>query len=516
MVITGRRSVRSLLDFRHENTPESVFLIWENQAITYKELNDRVDRLAGGLLGLGLGKGDRVMIHLANSPEFIYSFFALLKIGVVTVFSNVNHLLDEISYTLDHSGSSFAITESAYGELLRKAKAQIPTLKGIILADGERDFPGTIPLRPMLETEFPPVEKIPLTAEDDACILYTSGTSGRPKGVVYTHGNLLFAGEAYSKEIRLAPDDRYLCVIPLFHNNALNHQLLPVVTVGASMVLFRKFSASRFGDQLCENQITVATVPSPLLRFILNTPEKPTDAQNSLRVICSGANILTREEFARATRRFGAPITNWFGQTESVVCALHNPLDGRRKEASIGLPILGYEFCIFDDQDREVPPGQMGEIVGRGLGPYAIMKGYYKDPEATAQALKNGWLHTGDLGYMDEDGYFYFVDRKKDMIKVGAENVAAMEVEKVLNGHPKVEESAVIGVQDSLGNEAIKALIILRAGQEATAGELREYCAQRLAKFKVPGFFEFWQEFPRTAAGKIEKKTLKKLAATRS
>ena len=510
MIVTGRRSVRSLLEHRNESTPESIFLEWQDQAITYRTLNERVNRLANGLLDLGVRKGDRVMIHLPNCPEFIYSFFALLKIGALAVLSNINNVLEELSYTLSHSTSSFVITESEYYELLKKAQEQIPTLKGIVLTDAEEDFSNAIPMRRIM-AQYPPVLKpIELSAEDDACILYTSGTSGRPKGVLYTHGNLVFAGGVNSKEFRLAPNDRYLCVIPLFHQNGLNHQLLPAVTTGASMVLFRKFSASKFGDQLREYNITVISVPAPLLRFILNTPEKPSDSQNSLRMLCSGANMLTKQEFERATRRFQVTITNWYGSTESVTCALRMPLDGKRKDGSIGLPILGYEFCIFDENDREVPEGQIGEIVARGLQ-YAIMKGFYKDPEATDATLKNGWLHTGDLGYMDGDGYFYFVDRKKDMIKVGAENVAAPEVEMVLNQHPKVKESAVIGVSDNLGNEAIKAFIVLRAGEDATESELREYCAQKMSKFKVPKYFEFRTDFPKTAVGKIEKKTLRKM-----
>lgn len=419
MIITGRRSVGGLLEHRNESTPDSIFLIWEDRSITYRTLNDQVNRLADGLLELGVGQGDRVMIHLSNCPEFIYFFFALLKIGAIAVLSNINNLLEELSYTLSQSTSSFVITATEYSELMKKAQGQIPTLKGIILTDGEEVFPEAISMRRILAHCPPAPKRIEVSAEDDASILYTSGTSGKPKGVLYTHGNLVFAGEVFSKQIRLAPNDRHLGIVPLFHNNALNHQLLPVVTTGASMVLFKKFSSSKFGDQIRQYNVTVVTLASPLLRFILNTPEKPNEDQNSLRVICSGANQLSPEEVAGFTRRFKVPITNFFGQTESVVCPLHSPLDGKRKEGAIGLPTLGYEVRIANENDEEVPEGQVGEILVRGLGQYSLMKGYYKDPEATAVALKNGWLHTGDLGFMDEEGYFYFVGRKKEMIKVG-------------------------------------------------------------------------------------------------
>jgi crotonobetaine/carnitine-CoA ligase len=277
------------------------------------------------------------------------------------------------------------------------------------------------------------------------------------------------------------------------------------------MVLLKKFSASRFGDQIREHNITIVTIPGALLKFILNTPDKPEENKNSLRAVFAGGNILTHEEYERFTRRFKVPLINWYGQTESVVCPLCLPLDGKRKEASIGLPALGYEVQIVDANDEEVSPGNTGEIAVRGLGKYSVMKEYYKDPGATAEALKNGWLHTGDLGYMDEEGYFYFAERKKEMIRVGGENVAAREVEMVLNQHPNIAESAVIGGMDKFGNEVIKAFIILREGKQATEQELKEYCSQKMAKFKIPGLFEFRTEFPRTAAGKIDKKTLRKL-----
>lgn len=509
MIITGRRNVRNLIEHRNESTPESTFLVWGKNEITYRALNEKVNCLANGLLDLGVRKGDKVMVHLSNCPEFIYSFFALLKIGAVAVLSNINNLLEELCYTVSHSESFFVITENEFYDLIKKVQLRIPSLKQIVLADVEGSFSGAIAMGPIFSQCPTELKGIDISIDDDATIMYTSGTSGKPKGVLHVQGNHVFAGEIFSKQVRLTPNDRYLCVIPLFHNNALQHQLLPAVTTGASIVLFKKFSSSRFGDQIREHNITIVTIPGALLKLILSTPDKPEDAKNSLRAVFAGANILTHEEFERFTRRFNVPLINWFGQTESIVCPLCNPLDGRRKDRSIGLPTIGYEVRIVNDNDEEVPPGHTGEIAARGLGQYSLMKGYYREPEATGETLKNGWLHTGDLGSMDEEGYFYFAERRKEMIRVGGENVAAREVEMVLNQHPDVVESAVIGVMDKFGNEAIKAFIVLREGKQVTGQGLGEYCSQKMAKFKIPVFFEFRTEFPRTAAGKIDKKTLR-------
>lgn len=510
MIITGRRNVRNLLEYRNETTPESIFLVWGSEEINYRILNEKVNRLANGLLDLGVRKGDRVMIHLPNCPEFTYSFFALLKVGAVAVLSNINNLLEELCYTVSHSESILMITASEFYDLAQKVRLRVPSLRKIILSDGEEPSSGAISMGAILSQCPAELKGLDVSIDDDASILYTSGTSDRPKGVLYVQGNHVFAGELFSKQARLSPKDRYLCAIPLFHNNALMHQLLPAVTTGASMVLIKKFSASRFGDQIRKHDITIVTIPGALLKFILNTPPKPEDGENCLRAIFSGGNILTQEEYERLTRRFKVPIINWYGQTESVVCPLFLPVDGKRKESSIGLPALGYEVRTVDGNEEEVAPGKMGEIVARGLGKYWVMKEYYKDPGATAEALKNGWLHTGDIGYTDEEGYFYFAERKKEMIRVGGENVAAREVEMVLNQHPDINESAVIGGRDKSGNEVIKAFIVFREGKKATEQELQGYCSQKMAKFKIPRLFEFRTEFPRTAAGKIDKKTLRK------
>ena len=515
MIITGRRNVRNLLEYRNESNPESTFLIWESRHITYGELNEKVNRLANGFLDLGIAKGTKVLIHLSNCPEFIYSFFALLKIGAIAVLSNINHLLEEVCYTTSHSESLFVITEKEYYDLFKKVQAQVPGLKKMIFANVEDSWPGGIALKSLLAQCPADLKETLVTSDDDASIIYTSGSSDKPKAVLYVQGNYIFAGEAFSKQVSLTPDDRVLCVIPLFHSNGMNHQLFPVVTTGASMALYRKFSSSRFGDQIRENNITLVTLPGALLRFILNTPEKPGDGKNSLRAIYSGANILSKDEFDRIRRRFNAPLITSYGLTESSIGPLKSPLYGKKKDGSIGLPAVGYEVRIVDENDEELPLGQTGEIVARGMGQYPIMKEYYRDPEATKRTLKNGWLHTGDLGYTDEEGYFYFVERKKEMIRVGGENVAAGEVQTILNQHPAVAESAVIGIKDPLGNEAIKAFLVLKEGTKATEEEMQEYCSSKMAKFKTPRSFEFLKELPRTGPGKIDKKALRKMEESR-
>ena len=339
-------------------------------------------------------------------------------------------------------------------------------------------------------------------------MMYTSGTTSKPKGVLITHANYLHGGEIMAKAMRVGPDDRHLIVLPFFHAGAHIHAFVPSLLAGASAAVMEGFSATRFWDQAIAYGATLAALFAAPVRMLLNQPDRPHHRQHRLRLVTYAQNV-TPEEFEAWHARFGVRLMQLWGMTESMSLPLINPLDLPSKPLSMGMPALGAELRVVDDAGQEVPPRTVGELVLQGVPGVSLMKGYFKNPEATAEAMRGEWLYTGDLAWMDEEGYFYFVDRKKDIIKRAGENVAAGEVEAVLRQHGAVADAAVIGVPDPVRDEAIKALVILREGQRATAEELIEWCGARLSKFKVPEIVEFRETFPRTSVGKIQKHLLR-------
>ena len=338
--------------------------------------------------------------------------------------------------------------------------------------------------------------------------MYTSGTTSRPKGVLITHANYLHGGEIMAKAMRVGPEDRHLIVLPFFHAGAHIHAFVPALIAGAGAAVMTQFSAGRFWDQAITYEATLAALFAAPVRMLLNQPHHPHDRRHRLRLVTYAQNV-TPEEFDAWHARFGVRLLQLWGMTESMSLPLINPLDLPAKPLSMGMPALGAELKIVDDSGWEVPPGAIGELVLRGTPGVSLMKGYFKNPGATAETIRGEWLYTGDLAWMDEEGYFYFVDRKKDIIKRAGENVSASEVEEVLRRHPAVLDAAVVGVPDPIRDESVYALVIPREGVEVTGAELIEWCSERLGKFKVPEAVEFRSAFPRTSVGKIQKNILR-------
>ena len=335
---------------------------------------------------------------------------------------------------------------------------------------------------------------------DEAAILCTSGTS-RPKGVLVTHANYVFLSEAISKTTRMSPEDRHLVTLPLFHGNAQYYSIMTALNVGASVALMARFSASRFMKQAIRHECTIASLLATPMRMILAQPRDAVDANNKLRLVIFAQNI-TEAQLDEWHERFGAPLMQIYGMTETMGQPLANPLDYTRDNMSIGMVNLGYECRIVDDQGNDVPDGVSGQLLVRGKPGVSVMKGYYKNPEATAATLRDGWLWTGDVVELTGEGYFRFVDRAKDIIRRSGENVAAGEIESVIKQHPKVADAAVIGVPDPIRDESIKAFVIVQEGQAATENEIIEFCSARLSTVRVPEFVEFRDKFPRTSTGK--------------
>jgi len=510
------KTIRDLWRERVELSGENRFLITEEKdgrerSFDYGEFNDLIDRTARAFTDeLGIEKGDKVTIHLPNCSEYLQVWFALLKLGAISVHSNTNHTVREVNYTIANSDSEAVITSPAYADLIDEACEGTDVETTVYGRVGEDDDVAGVILDDIVadaEADLPDVE---IDDEDIAQIIFTSGTTSDPKGVLHTHANLLYAGERASKHTALDADDRMLTALPVFHVNAQSISTLGAITAGAELVLVEEFKASEYIDQIRRHHATVTSLIGTQVRALLAQPEQGTDDDNDLREFFFAINVTDKEK-ERFEERFGAPLLNGYGLSEGMTIVSMAPIHGDRSWPSIGRPAFDREVHIVDDDGNEVDVGERGEIAVGGTRGRNLMEAYYQMPDKTEEAFtEEGWLLTGDFGRFDEDGNLYFVDRKKNIIESRGENVSEAEVEGVLEEHPGVEEAGVIGVPHEIYGEAVKALV-KRSDPDLTEEELSEYAAEHLASFKQPEVIEFVKEFPRTSIGKIEKSTLRDL-----
>jgi long-chain acyl-CoA synthetase len=509
-------NVRQLLEAQAARTPDKPFLILESgeREFTYQEFDGVVNRAAQTLLELGARKGDRVSLLLTNRAEYLIFYFACFKLGAWA--GPVNSLLkpQEIEFIVANSEAKIVVTESSLLPRLNQARERIDSLQSVLVVDetegrwaaaeqfeaSELRVPGS-PRHP--ELGIRDSEPYP---DDEAMIIYTSGTTGKPKGVLLTHGNLLSNAQQIAEWLRLTEQDRSLMIMPLFHVNALMTTCLASLWVGGSVVLAPRFSASRHWETVSRHGVTyfgsVATMLSMLNNSYPGGVPSNTDLSRLRFGLCGSAPVPV-EVLKTFESLFGCAVIEGYGLSESTCRSTFNPPDARRI-GSVGLPI-GNEVRVFDEGDRQMGIGEVGEIVLRGPN---IMKGYYKNEEATREAFRSGWFHTGDLGYRDKDGFFYVVDRKSDMIIRAGENIYPREIDEVLYQHPKVQDAATVGVQDELYGEEVKSFVVPREGQQATEDEILSFCRERLADFKCPKSIEFLREIPKGPTGKLLKREL--------
>ena len=490
-------------------------LIEGSQRFLYSEVNSRVNRLANGLLQLGLKKGDKVAFMGKNCHEFVEYYFALAKSGLVSVPLNARLSSDEAAYIVDHSESVALICTEGLNRTVSKTIETTPGLRwGISIGQNATDFLSYEGVLEQGADEEPGQEPDP---DDVALIMYTSGATGIPKGVVTTYRNIMANTNTMCLELRIVPEDITLLVMPLFHNGGL-WPIMSQVYRGGTTVLMPHFDVEETLKKVDEERITFLNlVPTMLIRIVTH-PNLSAYGLESLRLIMYAGAPIPLEQLKKAMRILGPHrFYNGLGCTEASGGLLSFPttehaLEGPKaaKLGSVGKDTSGVEVLIVDDRGRELPCGEVGEVIGRGDN---IAKGYWKMPEETAEVFKNGWLYTGDLGYRDEDGYVFIVDRKKDIIITGGENVSSREVEEVLHQHPAVREAAVIGVPDEEWGEAVKAVVVLAPHTSGEVGEaeLIEFCKSRLAGYKKPGSIDIMDELPKNAAGKIDKASLKRL-----
>lgn len=535
--IVGNETLRDLWQSVVDRKGERHFLTFHNRVgdvfeYTYSEFDEDVNRIANVFLSLNIQKGDHVALHLHSSPEFLMCLFGLSKIGAVVVPINEQYLADEAEYILENSDTVCVVVEplfyETYQELLERGH-YFP--KGVLIARAGSESPKSDFDFSKIYTELGTVKEgeqgiydfwsmrcqetpilrhsCDLNSEDPVQIIYTSGTTSRPKGVVLTHANMVFSGLYGDWEVSLRGSDRVLTSMPACHSNFQLAALMPVITAGASIIIVEKYSARRFMKQIRHYKATVIQCVAMMLRTLLLQPIDPEEKNHQVREVLYFIPVTEAEKEA-FEERFDMKIMNTYGSTESIGWALTDPPVGARNWPSVGRPGLGYEVRIADLNDQELPHGEVGEIQIKGVRGRSVMLEYYNNPEATENTFSaDGWLKTGDQGYQDDNGWFFFVDRKVNMVKRAGENISTTEIEEILEEHPIIAEAAVIGVPDPIRDQAIKAFVRFTPGDALTLEELKQYCIDHMASFKVPEFFEVVDDFPRTCSMKIEKKLLR-------
>ncbi|HET8562647.1 MAG TPA: long-chain fatty acid--CoA ligase [Candidatus Binatia bacterium] len=484
--------------------PKKEALTFKGKATSYLELYEQACRLSAGLSQrFNLQRGDRVAVFLPNIPEFIVSYYASQRIGAIAASLNVMLKRDEVEFILNDCGAKVLITAPQCLEQIPPPKA-VPALECTVCV-GESDKAKLLRFSDLLSgssTSSGPVAN--LRADDPAAILYTSGTTGKPKGVLLSHGNLVSNVHATNHHTRMSPEDRLICYLPLFHCFGQNFIMNASVNSGATLILHERFVPDEILQSVQSNRVTMFFgVPTIYLRYLAVPNIEP--YFDTVRYFFSAAAPMPVEVARRWAERFGRIIYEGYGLTETSPFASYNH-DFTYREGSVGTPIENVEMKIVDERGNDLPPGEIGEIVIKGPN---IMQGYYQCTEETAQAVRDGWFFTGDIGRMDDDGYFYLVDRAKDMINVSGFKVWPREVEEVLMQHSAVGEVAVIGVRHPDSGEAVKGFVVLKGTATIKEQDLIDFCRSRMAVYKAPRFVEFIDALPRNPSGKILKRELR-------
>ena len=482
-------------------------LRYGEKTYTYKQMNQRINQLAHGLRRLGISPGNRVGLLLNNCPEYIFTYFGVIKLGGVNVPVNTFLSPEEVQFILNDCEIAAIVTEQTlYDRLIKPILPQLEYLKYVIMVEG--DVPGTIPFSKFSQERTDTPDWATLHHDDVAVIHYTSGTTGKPKGAMLSHKNLLAAIDSNTDAIKISHRDKIIVFLPMFHVFTFVVCILATFSHGTHIVLLKSVKPfKRVLQAILRYRINIL-VGIPQVFNALVKAKVPWFFRllNPIRVCVSGGAPLMAEVLDQFEQTFKIPLLEGYGLSETTGGICVNPLAGPRKPFSIGPPIKGVEVKIVDEDDIELSPNQVGELLVRADN---VMVGYYKQPQETRRVLQDGWLRTGDMAKMDNDGYIYIVDRKKDMLIVRGMNVYPREVEEVLHSHPKVAECAVIGVPDKQRGEVPKAIIALKDNMTATEQEFRQFCHEKIAMYKNPRYFEFREALPKTPTGKIMKQALK-------
>ena len=491
--------------------PHKAAIIFEGDRISYLELHRRINRTCCWLQSLGIEKGDRVAVMLGNCPEFLELFLACSKLGAIFVPINFRLASPELEYTLGHSrprlfvfGNEFAGTVLSLNLSSSRPLMLLASIPKCVLSSEVLDYQAESDACDG-QNPFLTVSMAPATPEEPQVIMYTSGTTGQAKGAVLSHRKTFFNCLNADIFFKLHADDIMLIVLPLFHSGGLFIQASPVIYKGATMVIHSKLDPHKAYEDIRKYRVTKFLGVPTVYKSLVTAETKDRTAFSSLRVCAIGGEKLTPELMAQF-KDAGFSLRQIMGQTETSILLWASEEDATRKPGSLGRPVFHAEVKIVDRRGRPCKPGKVGEIIVRGS---IMMTEYWQDPVKTEETIRGGWLHTGDLARMDEDGYFYLIDRAKDMYISGGENVYPAEIERVLRRHPAIDDIAVVGAPDDTWGEVGYAFVIPKPEANLTPEDVIGFCDGQLARYKWPKRVFLESDFPRTALGKVRKTVLK-------
>jgi crotonobetaine/carnitine-CoA ligase len=492
--------------------PSHVVFQFRDTPITLGDLDERINRAANGFLALGVKPGDKVAIMLPNCPEFLYAWFGLNRIGAVEVPINTALKGNGLAYQITQSDSVALVADTEYLDRLGDVADELKGVRQVALLDragGANSLPqwgrlGTLWFRELMDRSAQD-PGIPVSFRDLATILYTSGTTGVSKGVEMSHHYWYDIWAEAVKYARYTEDDVLYTGLPFFHGNAQGITIGPAILADAKAVIVERFSASQLWDDCRRWECTEANYIGGVIPILLKQDPRAEDADNPVRLMVGAA--APADEWQTFQQRFNTKLLEVYGMTECY-CCLASPYDQPRA-GSCGKAITGWDVRIVDDDDNDCPPDAVGEFIARSNKMWVGTTGYYRKPEATLELFRNGWIHTGDMGRRDADGYFYFADRKKQAIRRRGENISSFEVEAVIAANDAVLECCVVGVPSEVGEEEVKAVVVLKEGRRLAAEDLVRWCEPRMAYFAIPRYIAFRASLPKTPSERVEKFKLK-------
>jgi crotonobetaine/carnitine-CoA ligase len=515
------RTIGRILAEKAERIPDKAFLLWQGRTYSYGELEAMTNRFANGFAAQGIGHGDHVAVMLPNCPEFYWVEWGLGKLGAVAVPLNTAAKGDLLRYFIDHSDAICLVVDEQWLDRVAAIAAQLPKLKrcfyrGEVSAAAAAIASAGISVAPLAMLESDDASRPPLDAvsfDDTQLIMYTSGTTGPSKGVMCPHSQGHAVGRSVTVDYGYGPDDVLYTCLPLFHANAIWFSSYAALWADAAVALAPRFSASRFWDEIRATKSTQFNALGAMTNIIWQLPPGPHERDHSLRQ-CMAVPV-PKEIYGEIQQRYGIELTSTFAMSENFAVTAFTTGDPAEKAGSAGQPRGACQLRIVDDDGSDLPAGEVGEIWVLPLQRGSMMKGYYNMPAETAAAFVDGWFRTGDRGYVDADGYLYFVDRKKEAIRRRGENISAYEVELILARHPAILEVAAIPVPSEMSEDEVMVYVVLRPGATLSHAEVVYFAAEHMSHFMVPRFVEFIDGLPKTATEKLEKYKLKQDAVSR-
>lgn len=503
-------NIANLIELQACNTPDKKAVVFGEDQYSYGFMNAQANRVANALMHMGITKGDRVAVWLPNCFEFLTAFYGILKIGAVALPMNILYKAREIEFLLSNSQSKAVIALGEGLELLRQLRANLPDLEKVIVVGQDEDYDDAVCFEKATASNSGDFCTLNLSPDDPATILYTSGTTGDPKGAVLTHYNLLTNSEFYAAGLGAKEDWVGICVLPLSHLLSLAAGVMVLFGKGGTMHVMNQFVAEEAALIISRHKVNYSFAVRTVYTLLLALPDEPRFNLTSLEVCIVTGAVTPLELRKEIEEKFKCQTIQAYGQVESSPVISMDRMEMKRKFESVGYPLPHIEVKIVDDENLPLPPNKHGEICCKG---HCVMKEYWNNPAGTDAAIVEGWLHTGDIGMLDDEGYLYIFDRKKDMIICGGYNIYPIELEELLYENPKVLEAAVVGVDDERMGEIPKAYITLKPGEKADEEEIMAYVEDRLAKYKKLRTVEFLDELPKGPTGKILRRELRELSA---